>query len=778
MTSSVTPRGSSVVDARLAIPAAMAWGVTAIVIGAPGFATPAAVLGWAVAGVMAVLARRSGMVGLVALVCAGAALCCTSIALQAPTRSPRVLVSAAEERAVIPIVVEATRTVPEGARSWPALAVVAGENDVRVGVLVVGEPPEHRIEVGARVALDARVVATEPGDARAWLLIADAAPTTVAPPPTSVAWAAQLRSAFSRIAEGLPGAGGQLLPGLAIGDTSAVGPELDAAMTVSSLSHLTAVSGSNCAIVVALGMLLGRVLGLSRVVRVATALAFLAGFVVLVTPEPSVQRAAAMAVIVLLLLASGRPIRGLPVLALAVLALLVADPWLSRSAGFALSVLATAGLVVLAPSLVRALQRVIPKPLALVVAVPVAAQLACQPVLVALDPVVATYGVAANLLAAPAAPVATVLGLISCVLAPVAPPLAGVVAALAWVPAAWIAGVAHLFSTLPGSSVPWPSGIAGVIAMSALTVTAVVVLLARGRLRRAGAAALALLCVVVAGTTVGARLAATAGRPVDWQIALCDVGQGDAVLVRSGGATGLIDTGPDPDRLAKCLDTLGVGRLDLVVLTHYDLDHVGGWEAIRGRADLVIVGPTDGADDEAIIAALDAGGARIVPVRRGDEGMLGEWRWRVEWPTAGPIEPGNDASVTIRLDGVLECARGCLSGLFLGDLGAEPQSRLTRLGVAPVDVVKVSHHGSADQDSELYAAAAARVGLIGVGAENGYGHPTRTALEILDLVGTAAWRTDRCGVVLVAPEPGTGVRVWSEHARCADGSGSVVSGDG
>ena len=164
-------------------------------------------------------------------------------------------------------------------------------------------------------------------------------------PPWFLDWANGLRTRFADAAGDFDGNGADLLPGLAIGDTSAVTEQLDSAMKSSSLSHLTAVSGSNCAIVVGLIVLLGRQLGFSRRVRVGAALVALLGFVVLVTPQPSVLRAAVMAAVVLGALASGRPVRGLPVMALAVIMLLANDPWLARDYGFALSVLATGRLI-------------------------------------------------------------------------------------------------------------------------------------------------------------------------------------------------------------------------------------------------------------------------------------------------------------------------------------------------------------------------------------------------------------------------------------------------
>jgi competence protein ComEC len=268
-----------------------------------------------------------------------------------------------------------------------------------------------------------------------------------------------------------------------------------------------------------------------------------------------------------------------------------------------------------------------------------------------------------------------------------------------------------------------------------------------------------------AGATVGTQVTAQLDRPDDWQIAACDIGQGDAVLVRSAGLVALVDTGPEPEPLAACLDTLGIARIDLLVLSHFDLDHVGGTDAVVGRVERAIVGPSAEAVDDRLLADLSAGGAHVERAGRGLEGVLGELRWRVLWPRArlGGVEPGNDASVTVVFDPVGDCATGCLGSLFLGDLGERAQALvLAAGGVEHVDVVKVAHHGSADQSSRLYERARATVGVISVGADNDYGHPTDRLLDLLAAVGTTAMRTDLDGLVLLSPggEPGE-VRVWS-----------------
>lgn len=737
-------------DLRLAIPAAAVWATSAVIVGSPG-SLPALAL-WAGAGLLFGLSVRWPRLTIVVVAVALAALGATSAAIQAPARSPQTLQSAADEGRVVTVTGAVTGLDPLALSLEPS------------GVAVIAFGAHEPLTIGTRVQARAEVASGDLGDRVAYLLFLRSPPAVLSEPAPLLATTEALRATFRHAAAGLPGRGGDLLPGLAIGDTTSVDDALDSAMKTSSLSHLTAVSGANCAIVVGLILGLGMLLRIPRVGRVVLALVALTGFVLLVTPEPSVLRAAVMAAIVLVALASGRPVRGIPVLSLAVIVLLTLDPWLAREYGFVLSVLATGGLLLLAGPIATRLERWLPRWLALVIAVPVAAQLACQPVLVLLDASLPTYGVIANILAAPAAPIATIIGLAACLVLPIVPPLGVLLCQLAWLPSAWIAAVAGVFAAAPGARLPWPGGPPGVVLLAALTAVALFAMLLRRRWPRAVLAG-ALACWL--GIAAGGALIERLGRPNDWQVAQCDVGQGDAVVIRSAGEIALVDTGAVPELISECLAELGIGHLDLLVLTHYDLDHVGGASALVGRVDRVIVGPSGEADDDALRAAFVAGGARVDQVSREQAGLLGELRWRVLWPPTrlAGIEPGNPASIALEVRGVGACVRGCLSLLMLGDLGQSGQDRLlSAVALQPVDVVKVSHHGSADQSDELYERAAAAVGLIGVGADNSYGHPTEELLRMLADAGTTPARSDERGLVLVSPgtTPGT-VRVWSQR---------------
>jgi competence protein ComEC len=285
------------------------------------------------------------------------------------------------------------------------------------------------------------------------------------------------------------------------------------------------------------------------------------------------------------------------------------------------------------------------------------------------------------------------------------------------------------------------------------------------------------ILVAYPSVLAGDRIRQEISRPSGWQIAACDIGQGDAVLVRSDGQIALIDTGPEPARMTRCLDILGIGRVDLLVLTHYDLDHVGGAPALFGRVDRAIIGPASDAHDTRLAEQLRDSGAEVDQVSLGDTGLLGELRWDVLWPPArlGGIQPGNDASVTLEFGGVGTCGTGCLSSLFLGDLGEEPQARMMAANrlLAAVDVVKVAHHGSADQNGRLYDRVRASVGIIGVGKTNTYGHPTDLLLAMLAKAGTMAARTDRGGMILVSPRLDGTVSVWTEKVGAVEGDSSA-----
>ena len=637
-----------------------------------------------------------------------------------------------------------------------AEASVSAVDGTRSGanVILIGELGRD-LAWGDRLELTGRVIRSAPGEPVGTLLLVESVQAHIRAGGL-LAQAAALRTGLRDAAAALPGVAGELLPGLAIGDTSSVSTELADAMRVSSLTHLMAVSGANCALIVAAVWGAVAAFGGSRRLRVLCGLIALGGFVLLVTPQPSVLRAAVMAVVALIALQRGSPRAGLDALGIATITLLLLDPWLAWNAGFALSVAATAGLLLLSGPL-SVWMRPQLGALAPAVAVPLAAQLACTPVLLLLNPNIALWGVPANILAGWFAPAATMLGVLACLLLPLWHGLGVLLVWVAGIPAAVVGHLALATSRLPGAQLPWLSGPAGIL--SAALVVAVLLLAIIGRRWRVVARGLlAAIGALALGAWLLGPAVTQASRPADWVIAGCEVGQGDAFVIRSAGQIGVIDAGPDPAKLSACLSALGIDRVALLVLTHYDRDHVAGVPALIGKVDRVLVGPIGDQSDTRLRQELIAGGAELDEVARGDRGTLGEAPYVVLWPN-GTTEPGNPSSVTIQIE------LGSISAIFLGDLGEAAQNALLRAG-APrdIDVVKVAHHGSADQSAELYAQLNARVGLIGVGI-NDYGHPTPTLLGILLATHTRAIRTDMAGLVLIAPAADDGLRVWTERGE-------------
>ncbi|MFB7842157.1 ComEC/Rec2 family competence protein [Microbacterium sp. NPDC056052] len=773
------PRGR-LRDVRMVPVAATAWTVSLLVSFLPWAAVTVIAFSVAGVGILLIVCRlrirtavaRAGPLSIVCLTVAaaiaGAAAAATPARVQAASLAGHVVTAEVSVRSL--------PSLGADGRLWAdadAFRLGPGDQPAPLRVPVrIGIPPDAgsaTLGPGTVLRFMAQAKRTDPGERAALVLFSNGAAVQLSRGGPVERLAGDVRAAFIERAGRLPEPGSELLPGLAVGDVRAVSDELDAAMKASGLSHLTAVSGSNLALVAAAAFGIVALCGGGRVLRIAVAVVALAGFVVLVTPQPSVIRAAAMVGVALTALLLGRPRAGLSVLLLAVTVILLVDPHLAATPGFALSAAATAGLIVLAPPLARGLARRLPRPVALAIAVPLSAQLACGPIIALFAAQQSLISVLANLLAAPASPIATVLGLLACLAMPL-PPLADLFAAAAWLPSAWIAQTAVTTSALPMATIEAPAGIGTTLVVAALSAAVFWAIAPRHPLRAPWRVIVGGVLAVVVGAGAGwgivAGPVALLQRPADWAIAQCDVGQGDAALVRSAGRTMLIDTGPEPEPLRRCLDGLRIARIDLLVLTHFDRDHAGGSDVVVGRSDVVLHGPVDTPAHQSRLDRLEAGGADVIPAAAGMAGRLGEADWRVLWPRRGEkaFPPGNDTGVILQVEG-----GGVPRSLFLADLSATAQGALRRLA-RPHDesVVKVAHHGSADQDPQLYTDLHPALALISVGAGNDYGHPRAPTLEMLRALRATILRTDQRGMILVS-QGKTGLRVWAERASPADG---------
>ncbi|KOU45708.1 membrane protein [Streptomyces sp. WM6378] len=636
---------------------------------------------------------------------------------------------------------------------------------VQTPVLVIAPASWQGLLPSTRVRVTARLA---PGDGKiAALLKAPHGPPRITGPPTVVQrLAGGLRDGLREAAEGLAPDARALLPGLVVGDTSRVTPELRAAFESTDLMHVMAVSGSNFAILLALLIgspgkaLLAERGGLAPRLGIslrATALlggALTLAFVVVCRPEPSVLRAAACGLVTLLAIGTGRRRSLIPALAAAVLLLVLYAPELARSYGFLLSVLATGALLTIAPGWGAALRRRgVPPRLAELLAAAGAAQAVCAPVVAVFAARVSLVAVPCNLLAEPAVALATVAGFAALAVAPIAMPVAKFLAWCASWPTGWIASVARNGAALPGAESGWPGGWRGGALLA--VATAVAVLVARRLPRYPWAAAVIALVLLLAVVRPAPLTRIVTGwPPPDWSYAMCDVGQGDATVLAAGAGTAVvIDTGPEALPVDRCLHELGVSRIPLLLLTHFHADHVGGLAGVlRGRSVGLIetTGFAEPPDQAAFVRRTAA--ADEVPVVRaayGERRALGGLSWEVLWPppAPGPVPDGpNDASVTL----LVRTAAG-LTLLLPGDLEPPSQRGLLRRnpGLARVDVLKVPHHGSAHQDPALLGAVRPRLALISVGRGNRYGHPAPGTVAVLRAWGAAVLRTDTDGAIAV-----------------------------
>jgi competence protein ComEC len=547
-------------------------------------------------------------------------------------------------------------------------------------------------------------------------------------------WAAQISAALAAILADRPGHARALIPGVALGDDSQLTSELEEAMKVTQLAHLTAVSGGHISLLMGGAiMIVGR-----KNARLASLLgvAVLGALIALVGWEPSVVRAAGMAGVVLLALAQGRSTQAIPALSVTVIGVALADPWVATSYGFLLSASATAGIAICGADLRRRLSDVLPGYLVDAVAIPLAAQLACLPMLWTFADVGSVWGVLANVLTAPVVAPLTVGGIFGAILAPVAPQLAQLAIFPAQMATWWIDRVAVTLALWPGSAIGF-GWTAAVLVMMYVVV----------RLRKVRTMAL----VTAAGIFASVVWPGDSGDafPSNWVAIQCDVGQGAAFLIRDGHQTALIDVGPPGDAGAACVRAAGVEHVNVLVLSHFHADHVGGLPAVLEVAsvDELWVSPAREPEENAAwverLAAHNAISVREVAA--GDQ--YGDWL-DVVWPRAGYHGDANNSSVVVRA----EVAGGIA---VLGDVEEEAQ-RLIAPQLEEVAILVMAHHGSAHQDTGLARSAHPSLVFVSVG-ENSYGHPSARALELYSFAEIVA--TVECGSIAV-DESGVA------HSRC------------
>jgi competence protein ComEC len=612
-----------------------------------------------------------------------------------------------------------------------------------------GHPVELRarglLQQGSVVEASGSLAAVPPSapgfDRRTWLARQGVHETLAARSLVTLGRRGGVQGALDRLRDGARAAlqaGGddessRIATGVALGGTAALADGTVEAFRASGLAHLLAVSGGNVVLLVA------AVLGLAWLARVPRPLAHgctipaVVAYAAIVGGGPSVVRAAATGVLVSLAWLVGSARDPWHLLALAAAAVLALDPWAVAGPGFQLSFAAVAAIHGFAPRIRAWLEgTVVPLRLCAPLSISLACTLATAPIaLIDFGRTSLVASLPANLLALPAVAPLLWLSLAACALWPVAPGAAAVLDGAVRALGAYIGLVARLGAWLDGA-----------LPGRALLVAAVVGALAWLTLRRRGAGALA-------GGVAGLLLAlawpsarASPPPPRALRVTFLDVGQGSAALIEAPGLRALVDTGPPSARAERLLRRRGVTSLDALLLSHDQLDHDGRAAAIvRGLRVALLVTPAITGHSASLVDAVSAARARGTRVLSGRAGLVlrtGGVQLRVVGPLhPTPATPANDAALV-----VLVRQRACS---FLLPADAESPVLLAD-DLAPVGVLNVSHHGSADPRlARLLTQLRPHLAVISVGAHNSYGHPAATTLAALAEAGVPVRRTDREG---------------------------------
>jgi competence protein ComEC len=554
---------------------------------------------------------------------------------------------------------------------------------------------------------------------------------------------------------GVPPREAALARGMVLGEDGALSDGLRRDFRAAGLSHLVAASGQNVALLAALALGAGALLGIGRVARWLAVLALIALYVPLAGAGPSIQRAGVMGAVGVVAVLAGRPAARWHALLLAGAVTLLLNPRSLEEPGWQLSFAAVVAILALSGPMGAALRRRgVPRGVAEAVALTTAATVGTAPIVAVVFGTTSLVSLPANVLAAPAVAPVMWLGMLAAALGQVSPTLASVPAALTALPAGYLASLGHAAAAVPLAQVAVPP----VAVAAACGVLAAAI---RSRLARRVAPVLAAAGLLAGVATAGSPAAAPP--PAGLRVSFLDIGQGDATLIQDRERAVLVDAGPPDGPVLARLRRAGVRRLDLLVVTHAQADHDGGAAAVlRSVPVALVLDGRDGVHDpdgERMAAAATTHGVRRLAPAAGQVLRVGPIVLRVLSPEAEPRVAHAGADPNQRAI-VLEASDGPTRLLLTADAESDV---LAGLDLRSVDVLKVSHHGSVDEGlPSVLARLRPRVAVIEVGAHNTYGHPAPSTLHALVVAGVRVARTDRDGTVQVEPAPG-GLRIHT-HA--------------
>lgn len=557
------------------------------------------------------------------------------------------------------------------------------------------------------------------------------------------------RAMAERIRLLFPGEAAGFLTAILTGERDGVSEKACLALTEAGLNHILAVSGMHCGFLMALAGLLLQ----NRRLQALLGIPLLAFYAALTGGSPSVLRACVMLSMPLLAILARRENDGPTSLLSALFLILLANPFAAASVGLQLSFAAMAGILWLTPRLYKGFCGEKKRGKAFrFLAVTFSASMGAMAFTVPLT----AYYFGALVLIAPlssalclwAASWAFSFGLLSVFVSFLCPPLGALLALPARLAAEYILLAAGLLSKVPGHAVYTANPY-----LKYWTAYAYLLFAAAYLARRTGRRKYALASVLAALTLFLTVRLGAARYSNDLDALMLDVGQGQSVVLASGGTFALVDCGSanswkNPgEAAARQLASMGCKRLSFLILTHYDKDHVSGVEGLLDRLETDMLLVPEGEDDaglrEAVLSAAGEHGTAVYFITEAERLDFGRGALNVYPPVGGAGD--NQRGLSVLASG------GDGSFLITGDMDAATEKKLLEAyGLPSGGALAAGHHGSKYASSQaLLEALRPETACISVGS-NSYGHPAEETLLRLARQGCAICRTDLHGTVHLA----------------------------
>lgn len=541
-----------------------------------------------------------------------------------------------------------------------------------------------------------------------------------------------------------------LLLGILIGDTEKISDSLQEDFRLTGLTHILAVSGLNVGMLVVILLFVLRFFRLKPTAQFVIVISVVTFYALVTELEPSVLRASVMAALAMGAWLFGRKNDLIAAISAAAILLLLVDPFLIYNPSFQLSFAATLAILFLQPLISQKLKVLGPR-LKELVAVTLAAQLGVLPILVYFFNQLSVISILANVLVVPVTFLLLILGIVALVISFISQVLAGIVYFVAEILLDYMILTAHFLARFPAAAFYLTKPSFWAVLGYYLLLAGAFFMLKKFKkgFKLSTLVIFALACLLVASCMQAREGLA----PDKLTVTFFDVGQGDMALIRSPEGKNILIDGSESGNVAVGdLNRSGVGKIDLLILSHPHYDHVGGLANVLESFPVGTVldagFPHPSFSYRSFLKKIDEKDISYKLARSPQSLELGKLKIAVFYPDKlmeGTDSDANNNSVVTKI------TYQDFSVLLVGDVEKEAEDKLLALQEnLKADVLKMPHHGSQNgAELAFLKQVSPRVAIISVGAGNPFGHPAKTTLERLESLGTKIYRTDEDGTITV-----------------------------